>query len=126
MQITAKAVFIKNKKILLEKRRKNEDNYAGVWALPGGHKRKKETHIHNLKREMREELHTHIKKAKYLGMFKDIDLTSREIFHHHAFLVKEWEEKIKKTYEQKGLKWWSIKKLPKNVVTVDRKILKKI
>ena len=124
MQITATVVFIKNRKVLLEKRRKDEDNYAGLWALPGGHKRKKETIRQALKREIREELKVTIKKAKYLGMFRDIDPTSKNLYHHHAFLVKDWGGKITKTYEQKGLKWCDPKKLPKNTGSVDRKILK--
>ncbi len=128
MQITAVAVFIKNGKVLLEKRRKDEDNYAGRWALPGGHKRKKENMKQALKREMIEELHIYIKQAKPLGTFRDIDPTSREIYHHHAFLCTEWHDHIAKTYEQKALKWWDLKKFSKIPKTraVDKKILKKI
>jgi len=126
MQITAAAVFIKNGKVLLEKRRKDEDNYAGMWALPGGHKRAKETIKQTLKREMKEELNLHIKKAKHIGMFRDIDPTSKDIFHHHAFLCKEWKDIIEYTKEQERIKWWDLKKFRKipNHRKVDEKVLK--
>jgi len=34
-------IFLKNRKVLLEKRWEHEDNYAGIWAVPGGHVEKK-------------------------------------------------------------------------------------
>ena len=128
MQITATAVFIQNGKVLLEKRRKDEDNYAGLWALPGGHKRKKETIRQTLKREIREELKIKINKAKYLGLFRDIDPTSKNLYHHHVFLCTEWDKKIKTTTEQEKVKWFDLRKFNKipNIGTVDKKILKKI
>ncbi len=128
MQITAVAVFIKDGKVLLEKRRKNEDNYAGFWALPGGHKRKSESIKQTLKREMSEELNLHIKKAKYIGMFRDIDPTSKDIFHHHAFLCEEWRNHITYTREEERIKWWDLKKFKKipNHRKVDEKILKQL
>lgn len=126
MQITANAVFIKNNKILLEKRRKDEDNYADIWAIPGGHKKNKEQIKKTLIREMKEEMHIIVKKARPLGVFKDVDPTSKKIYHHHAFLVSEWEHRIKKTFEQKALRWFNMKKLPKNLRDVDKKIIKQL
>jgi len=126
--ITAAAVFIKNKKVLLEKRRTNEDNYAGMWALPGGHKRKKETIYNALKREMREELRINVKRFKPVGIFKDKDSTSNEMFHHHAFLCQEWKHDIKKSYEQDKLKWWNLNKFNNvpNHRKIDEKVLKQL
>ena len=37
MNITASAVLVKVGKLLFEKRRDDADNYAGLWAIPGGH-----------------------------------------------------------------------------------------
>ena len=127
MEKTAVAVFVRGKKILLEKRRKDEDNYAGFWALPGGHKRKKETYLQTLKREMHEELRIKVSKAKYLGTFKDIDPTSKKLYHHHAFLCTEWHDHIEKTTEQEKIKWVSINKYKKlkPIRKVDVQILKK-
>lgn len=127
MQITSVAVFVKDNKVLFEKRRESEDNYANLLALPGGHKRKSESPRKALKREIKEELKVNIKQAKYLGMFKDKDPTSKELFHHHAFLCTEWKDHIKITTEQEAIKWINlnnIKKL-KSIRKTDIKIIKK-
>ena len=105
MQITSNAVFIKNRKILFEKRRKDEDNYAGFWALPGGHKRKTESPKQTLIREMKEELGIRIKKMRYIGRFEDIDPTSKRKYSHHYYLCLDYLGEIKKTKEQEKLKW---------------------
>jgi 8-oxo-dGTP diphosphatase len=127
MQITSVAVFAKGNKILLEKRRKDEDNYANLFALPGGHKRKAESPKQALIREIREELRVNIRKAEYIGMFRDIDPTSKDSFHHHAFLVNEYKGKIKKTTEQESLKWINLNKIKKlkNMNKVDIRIINK-
>ncbi len=127
MQITAIAVFVKNKKVLFEKRRKDEDNYAGMLALPGGHKRRKEKIKETLIRESKEEMNVKIKKAKFIGVFRDIDPTSKQIYNHHAFLCKEWEGDIKKTKEQEAVKWIDLNKIKKlkKIRETDIKILKK-
>ena len=127
MQITSVAVFVKDNKLLFEKRREGEDNYASLLALPGGHKRKSESSKKALKREIREELKVSITEAEYIGMFKDKDPTSKDVFHHHAFLIKEYKGKIKKTTEQEAVKWIDLNKIKKlkNINKVDIKILKK-
>jgi len=127
MQITSVAVFVKDSKVLLEKRREDEDNYANLFALPGGHKRKTESPKEALIREIREELKVNIKKASYIGIFEDKDPTSKDIFHHHAFLVEEYKGKITKTMEQESLKWINLNRIKKlkNINKVDIKILKK-
>ncbi|MBW2982498.1 NUDIX hydrolase [Candidatus Woesearchaeota archaeon] len=127
MQITSVAVFIKDNNILLEKRRESEDNYADCLALPGGHKKKNESPKKALIREIKEELNVKVKEAKPLGMFEDKDPTSKDMFHHHAFLIIEYKGKIKKTAEQEALKWINLNKIKKlkNINKVDVKILKK-
>jgi mutator protein MutT len=127
MQITSNAVFVKDSRVLLEKRREDEDNYADVLALPGGHKKKTESSRKALVREMKEELGVIVKKTKYLGLFKDRDFTSKDMFHHHAFLCEEWKGEIKKTREQEAVKWVDLKKVKnlKNTRKLDIRILKK-
>jgi len=126
MQVTAAAVFIKDSKVLLEKRKEDEDNYAGLWALPGGHNRKGETLQGTLKREMKEELNIKVKKDKFIGKFKDKDTTSKELYEHNAFLCLEWEGKIKKTKEQKKIEWVELKNIQglEKIRPIDLKILK--
>lgn len=127
MEKTSLAVFLKGRKLLLEKRRKDEDNYAGIWALPGGHKRAGETFLQTLKREMHEEIGIHIKEARYIGSFRDIDPTSKKKYQLHAFLCTEWHNHIARTREQEKLRWIALsryKKL-KTIRKVDKKILRK-
>lgn len=128
MQITAVAAFVKNGRILLEKRKNSEDNYAGFWALPGGHKKTGESLAQTLRREMREELGVKIQKAEFLGKFKDIDPTSKKIYQHNAFLCLKWKGKIEKTREEERVKWWDLKNFKKIPHTrkVDKKILEKL
>jgi mutator protein MutT len=103
-QITAAAIFWKNNRVLLEKRSREEDNYAGYWAFPGGHKRKKEKIEQTLKREMGEELKVRILECAYLGKFGDKDPTSKKLYAHNAFLCKKW----KNGRFGKNLKWFKI------------------
>ena len=111
--IVASAVFVKDNKVLLEKRKQTEDNYAGLWTFPGGHKEKSETIGETLAREMKEELGVKIVKYKPLLVFEDIDPTSREKYQHNVFLCTEWIGKIEKTTEEEGLKWIRINKILK-------------
>jgi len=56
MDTVAVALFYKKGKVLMEKRPDNEENYAGLWAFPGGHQEKVEKIEKTLVREMQEEL----------------------------------------------------------------------
>jgi len=111
--IVATAVFVKNHKVLLEKRRTDEDNYAGLWAFPGGHKEKTETIEETLCREMKEELKIKILNYRLIGVFEDIDPTSKQLYQHNAFLCTKWIGEIKETTEEAGLKWIEIDKVEK-------------
>jgi len=111
--ITANAVFVKNGKVLLEKRKKTEDNYAGLLAFPGGHKEKSEKIEETLLREMKEELNIRIITYKLIGTVKDIDPTSKEPYEHHAFLCTKWIGEIKETTEEEGLRWVELSKVNK-------------
>jgi len=124
MQITSVAVFLKEGKVLLEKRDIKEDNYAGVLSLPGGHKRKSETIEKTLAREMKEELKTKIIRYRHIGKFKDIDPTSKKIYVHNAFLCLEW----KGMPAGKTARWFKISAVlggDGKFRNVDKRILKK-
>lgn len=127
MEKTSVAVFLKGRRLLLEKRRKDEDNYAGLWALPGGHKRRGETFLQTLKREMHEEIGIHIREASYIGAFSDIDPTSKKLYSHHAFLCTQWHNHIAKTREQEKIKWVALSKYKKlkTIRKIDKRILRK-
>jgi ADP-ribose pyrophosphatase YjhB (NUDIX family) len=127
MQTTATAVFIKDSKILLEKRKEDEDNYAGFWALPGGHKKKEEKIEQTLRREMQEELNVKVTKDRLIGKFKDKDPTSKELYEHNAFLCLEWDGNITHTTEEERVRWHDLKDIKnlRGIRPVDIKILKK-
>ncbi|MBD3354859.1 NUDIX domain-containing protein [Candidatus Woesearchaeota archaeon] len=109
--IIAMAVFIKDGKVLIEKRKKDEDNYAGLWAFPGGHKNKEEKIEETLLREMNEELNIDISSYKFIGTFENIDPTSKESYQHNAFLCDRWSGKITETEEEEGIKWIEIEEI---------------
>lgn len=109
--ITAMAVFLKGRKVLLEKRRPDEDNYAGFLAFPGGHHEKGETIRQTLRREMKEELDVDVKEFSCIGEFDDIDPTSKNHYRHNAFLCTGWDGEITETREQERIMWVDISQL---------------
>ena len=122
MNITASAVFVKDGKVLFEKRRDDEDNYAGLWAIPGGHQEQGEAIEETLVREMQEELGVKVTKFKFLGIFKDIDPTSKMSYEHHAFLCIEWEGEIKDTTEEEKVEWFSEGNFPEPRLSLEDEI----
>lgn len=128
MQIVSKTIFLKNNKILLEKRKKDEDNYAGVWAIPGGHKKNKESIKKTEKREMKEELHISPINPKFFGEFKDIDPTSKKAYKHEVFLCTKYKGKVTKTFEEEKIKWFSLARINqiKKLSKIDKKILNQL
>lgn len=53
--VIVKAYIWRNGKVLLLKRRDDDEEYAGFWDTPGGHLHEHETALDGLKREVREE-----------------------------------------------------------------------
>ena len=111
MKQTSIAIIIKNEKVLLEKRKDTEDNYAGLYALPGGHMKEQETPEQALVREIKEELNIEITKYKKLLPVPDIDPTSGKEYIHHTFLIQEWKGEIKETKEQEKLVWANLNEI---------------
>ncbi len=125
MNKTAAAIFLRNGKILLEKRRADEDNYAGIWAIPGGHLHKGEKPERALVREMFEELGARITEYKFIAALKDLDKTSRQWYKCHFFLCIKWKGKMTKSAECAKIKWQKLGELRKlKMASVDRKAIK--
>lgn len=121
-------IFEDKEKILLEKRYDDEDNYAGFWAFPMGHKRFYETKKGALKREMKEELNIKLKRKdlKFLGKFKDIDPTSKNKYISYIYSCIYPKNKIKKSYEQERLQWLTLNQAEKmNIPAVIKKVILK-
>ena len=106
------AVFVKDKRVLLEKRKEEEDNYAGLWAFPGGHIEKGEKIEDALSREMKEELGVELGTVDFLGVIEDIDPTSKDPYEHHIFICKRWKGKLQDTKEEERIKWVDIDYVP--------------
>ena len=126
MDTVAVGLFYKKGKVLMEKRPDNEDNYAGLWAFPGGHQEKVEKIEKTLVREMQEELGVKIKKHQKIGVFTDIDPTSGKKFKHIAFICLKWSGRPKQSPFSMALKWFKIKDISKKYSSkVDIAILEK-
>ncbi len=61
-----------------------------MWDAFGGHLEKEEAPAHALVRELYEELGIRVTAAKFLHEYTDKDPTSKEMFHHHLYLVTGW------------------------------------
>jgi 8-oxo-dGTP pyrophosphatase MutT (NUDIX family) len=77
----AKAIIVKDNKILLLKRSSKVEKHKGEWDLPGGHTHVGERLLNGLKREIFEE--TNLASSGEKLVYKD------RIKDHHFFLVKE-------------------------------------
>lgn len=64
-------LIVKDNKFLLVKRRPDDDNHPGKWALPGGSMEEGETPEQTLNREVDEELGISISDYKPLGKYEE-------------------------------------------------------
>ena len=64
-------LIVKDNKFLLVKRRPDDDNHPGKWALPGGSMEEGETPEQTLNREIDEELGISISGYKPLGKYEE-------------------------------------------------------
>jgi len=119
-------IFEDKGKFLFEKRSDKEDNYAGFWTFPMGHKRFYETKKFALKREMHEELNIKLKFSDlvFVGTFKDIDPTSKKPYIFHIYVCKYQKTKIKGTKEQEKIEWLTLGQASKkNLRDVTKRII---
>lgn len=121
-------IFENKGKYLFEKRKDNEDNYAGLWTFPMGHVLFFETKKHAVKREMSEELGIKINSRDlfFLEKFIDKDPTSKKDYKFYIYLCKKYSGKITQTYEQEKISWLNfanIRKKGKNLSEIAKKII---
>ena len=86
-------ILMDGKKLLVEKRRDDDDVDPGFIEIPGGHVDKDETLEDALRREMREELGIDVEKAK-LVQRSLYTATNGERQRIHYFHVERWNGKI--------------------------------
>ena len=102
---TVVAVFLKEDRLLMEKRSQERDAYAGFLMCPSGRIETGETRRQALIREMKEELGIQVIDAAFLFNMGDDDPHSGWRFSHNFMLVKSYQGQIKRSYEAKRLEW---------------------
>ncbi len=108
---TVVAVFLDDKRLLMEKRTSERKVYANFLMCPSGHVKKGEALEQAFAREMKEELEIIIKKSKFLFSIDDIDPFSKREFTHNFMLVEAYKGKIGTSKEAKMLKWFTYEEL---------------
>jgi len=107
MQKGARAIILKDRKILLGKRLKR-DSFYGLWCTFGGSIEFGETPTQALTRELNEELGIEIVNPELLTVTETIiKYNPREILQLHFFLVKDWKGEIINKGEHSEIGWFS-------------------
>jgi len=130
VHFTSTALIVREGRVLLGKRT-NKTRFAGMWDAFGGHREAGERPAHTLVREIFEELGIRVTVAKFLHEYEDKDPTSKETYHHHLYLVTDWQgvPRIANT-EHSEIRWFSRAelppvKLPSHLKKVAREVLAK-
>lgn len=90
IHVTATGLVVRGGRVLLGKRT-SAVRFAGMWDAFGGHLVPCEEPASALIRELEEELGIRAVQPQFLGIYEDVDPTSRDLFRHYLFLVTRWE-----------------------------------
>jgi len=110
IRLTTDAVIIKNKKLLLIKRKYGP--FKGKWALPGGHVEYGEKVEDATVREAFEETGLKVKPVKLIGVYSDPKRDPRGYSVGVAYLCKIAGGKVRAGDDAAGVKWWPLDALP--------------
>jgi 8-oxo-dGTP diphosphatase len=110
------AFFVKDERILMQKRSKEEEYWKDGWVFPSGEIKKDEKLEEALKREMREELGIDILKSRKCPKVIGFDPTSRKYFELYPFIIEKYKGEIKIVEEAQKLGWFSLEEM-KNIKT---------
>jgi len=89
IHITATGLIARGGRILLGKRTSTV-RFAGMWDAFGGHLVPCEEPAAALTRELEEELGIKVSRPRFLGIYEDVDPTSKDLFRHYLFFVPRW------------------------------------
>ena len=93
-------VILNDKKILVQRKKNNREEYI----IPGGKRHNEESDFETLKRELYEELSVNLVKAEFLGGYDDIAVFSGRPIHVQVYLAIV-EGSIKVNNEIKEALW---------------------
>ena len=98
-------LLIRDGRVLLGKRT-STTRFAGMWDAFGGHLEPCEEPSTALARELEEELGIRVADPRFLGIYEDVDPTSKETFRHYLFLVTRWDGEPRITNEEHSEIHW--------------------
>ena len=90
LHVTATGLIARDGRVLLGKRTSTV-RFAGMWDAFGGHLVPCEEPSAALVRELEEELGITAFRPRFLGIYEDIDPTSKDLFRHYLFFVTRWK-----------------------------------
>ena len=106
IHVTATGLIVRGDRVLLGKRTSTV-RFAGMWDAFGGHLIPCEEPSQALVRELREELGIEASDVRFLGIYEDVDPTSKETFRHYLFLVVRWAREVRITNEEHSeIRWF--------------------
>lgn len=107
LHVTSTGLVVRDGRVLLGKRTSTR-RFAGMWDAFGGHLVPCEEPASALVRELREELGIRIAPPQFLGIYEDVDPTSKDLFRHYLFLVTRWDgEPGIVNEEHSEIRWFS-------------------
>jgi 8-oxo-dGTP diphosphatase len=112
IHVTATGLIVRDGRVLLGKRTSTV-RFAGMWDAFGGHLVPCEEPSTALVRELGEELGIRPTRPRFLGIYEDLDPTSRDVFRHYLFLVIEWEGEPRIANEEHSeIRWFTPSEVP--------------
>jgi len=111
LHVTSTGLLVRNGRVLLGKRTSMK-RFAGMWDAFGGHLVPCEEPATALIRELQEELGIRVTAPRFLGIYEDVDPTSKDLFRHYLFLVGQWlgEPRIANE-EHSEIRWFAAEEI---------------
>ena len=107
IHVTATGLLVREGRVLLGKRT-SATRFAGMWDAFGGHLVPCEEPAMALVRELKEELGITVSRPRFLGIYEDVDPTSKDVFRHYLFFITRWQGEPRITNEEHSeIRWFA-------------------
>ena len=107
IHVTATGLLVRDGRVLLGKRT-SVTRFAGMWDAFGGHLVPCEEPATALVRELKEELGITVSRPRFLGIYEDVDPTSKDVFRHYLFFITRWQGEPHITNEEHSeIRWFA-------------------